>query len=319
MTTVASQRLIDAAAALAPADRALLNLLVTRGLDNDSLARLSRMTAAAIVARRERMVHRLSDELGLPADQVRGRLVKLAVAPPQPRSDAEPVTPLNGNGARPPAGGPLDAAPGQPGPSPQRSKRKLLVSAAVAGLGIAATVAVLLTSATAKHARGAPATVSTPFASTASTLTQAPPALITTPAHPAAPAHHRANHRRAAHRQSRGVHHSAAASRAQPLTILPGATAKATGSVALAGTASHPRLVLKITGRIAATDGHYEAWLYNSILDSAPLVRLRMGVASFNVALPRGYRRYHWIDISFQPPGLVNDSGQSVMRASVPR
>jgi hypothetical protein len=77
--------------------------------------------------------------------------------------------------------------------------------------------------------------------------------------------------------------------------------------------------VLKITGRIAATDGHYEAWLYNSILDSAPLVRLRMGVASFNVALPRGYRRYHWIDISFQPPGLVNDSGESVMRASVPR
>jgi hypothetical protein len=44
-----------------------------------------------------------------------------------------------------------------------------------------------------------------------------------------------------------------------------------------------------------------------------------MGVASFKVALPRDYRRYHWIDISFQPPGLVNDSGESVMRASVPR
>jgi hypothetical protein len=39
MTTVATQRLIDAAAALEEADRALLNLLVTRGLDNDALAR----------------------------------------------------------------------------------------------------------------------------------------------------------------------------------------------------------------------------------------------------------------------------------------
>jgi hypothetical protein len=194
------------------------------------------------------------------------------------------------------------AVPEQTGPSEHRSKRKLLVTAAVAGLGIAAVVIVLLGSASTKHARHAPVTSSTATAPTPSTLTAAGPAAITTPAHPKQPGHDR----------------PAAGAYRQRLATLPGGALHAAGSVALAGTAAHPRLTLQITGLIGAHNGHYEAWLYNSILDSVPLIRLRYGVANFTVALPRDYRRYQWIDISFQPPGMVNDSGESVMRASLP-
>ncbi len=283
------------------------------------------MNAAAIVARRERIVHRLSDQLGLPPDQVRDALDEIRVAALQPPADAEPDTPANGNVAAPLAGTPPSAdtpppgalpaasdgalgaagdvaVPEQTGPSEHRSKRKLLVTAAVAGLGIAAVVIVLLGSASTKHARHAPVTSSTATAPTPSTLTAAGPAAITTPAHPKQPGHDR----------------PAAGAYRQRLATLLGGALHAAGSVALAGTAAHPRLTLQITGLIGAHNGHYEAWLYNSILDSVPLIRLRYGVANFTVALPRDYRRYQWIDISFQPPGMVNDSGESVMRASLP-
>jgi hypothetical protein len=305
LTTVATQRLIAASAALDPADRALLNLLVTRGLDNDSLARFSRVDTAAIVARRERIVHRLSDELGLPPDQVRGALDELAAAALQPPHAGNPATPPNGNGAPPATGAatsPGAATPDQAGPPERRFTRKRLVSAAVAGVGIVAVVVALLASASTRNPRQVPLAGSSAAPPTPTNLTPARAAPIVTPAHTKAPAQRRA----------------AAGSPTRRLATLPGATSPATGSVALAGTSAHPRLTLHIKGLIAAHGGHYEAWLYNTILDSTPLVRLRDGVTSFTARLPHDYHRYRWIDISLQHQGTVNNSGESVMRAHVP-
>ena len=45
MQSLATRRLIDAAATLEAADRALLNLWVNRGFDSDRLAALSRLEA----------------------------------------------------------------------------------------------------------------------------------------------------------------------------------------------------------------------------------------------------------------------------------
>jgi hypothetical protein len=103
-----------------------------------------------------------------------------------------------------------------------------------------------------------------------------------------------------------------------PLAALPGGVAKATGAVVL--TRDGRKLKLKLTVRElpAAHRGHYEVWLYDSIIDAKPLGRLAARVQHLTVTLPSGARHYRWIDISFQPAGFVNHSGVSVLRAGNP-
>jgi hypothetical protein len=60
MSHLATQRLLQASASLAPADRALLNLWVNRGLDDEQLAELTGMNAEAVRARRDGIVSALS-------------------------------------------------------------------------------------------------------------------------------------------------------------------------------------------------------------------------------------------------------------------
>jgi hypothetical protein len=90
------------------------------------------------------------------------------------------------------------------------------------------------------------------------------------------------------------------------------------GSVKLSGPVKHLRLNLRVIGLPVARDGHYEMWLYNSVLDSQPLARLRNGHHRLTVSLPGSARHYRWIDISFQPVGVINHSGESELRASNP-
>lgn len=78
MSSVAATQLIDAAATLGPADRALLNLWVHRGLDDGALAGLSHLSVGAIQARRRMMVERLSADLELAPESVGDALQALA-------------------------------------------------------------------------------------------------------------------------------------------------------------------------------------------------------------------------------------------------
>ena len=103
-----------------------------------------------------------------------------------------------------------------------------------------------------------------------------------------------------------------------PLAGLPGGLMHASGSVKLSGKLKHLKLNLTVSGLPGAHAGHYEVWLYNSVIDSQPLARLRNGHHRLTARLPRNVRHYRWIDISFQPVGAVNHSGESELRASNP-
>ena len=103
-----------------------------------------------------------------------------------------------------------------------------------------------------------------------------------------------------------------------PFAGLPGGRLRASGSVRLSGTLKHLKLNVTVSGLPTADAGHFEVWLYNSVIDSEPLGRLRNGHHRLRARLPRDVRHYRWIDISFQPLGVVNHSGESELRASNP-
>ncbi len=170
----------------------------------------------------------------------------------------------------------------------------------VLGLVLVAIVAIILVSVlgsgSAKHPRLAarPAPSSTPTAPAPAPTTPAPPSPVRSPSPTAPPP----------------PSHS--------LGALPGGLGHATGTVLLLGPRRHLRLRLTVRHLPAVHGGHYEVWLYNSILDSDPLARLGSGVTKVTLRLPSNAPRFRWIDVSFQPTGLVNHSGESVLRAANP-
>jgi hypothetical protein len=325
MSSLATRRLIDAAAKLQPAERALLNLWVNRGLDDGRLAQLTGLSPEALHTRRVLIVGRLSDELGLPPAEVEDALATIAASAGehvalspngQPHTDL-PAAPASANGTHPAivtadlepiaftdAGAP--AAGAQSGRA-GAGRRRRAIWAAMAGLVLAlivVLVAVLANSGGATHRATAakPRTTTTAAAATSPTVTAPaePNPVTTTPKN--------------AHIPTR----LAGGPRALPLAGLPGGLGKAHGSVQLFGPLKHLRLKLRVRGLRRPNDGHYEVWLFNSIVDSRPLGRLRNGVHVVALRLPARARHYRWIDISFQPTGLVNHSGESELRASNP-
>jgi hypothetical protein len=102
------------------------------------------------------------------------------------------------------------------------------------------------------------------------------------------------------------------------LSTLPGGPAGVTGSIGLTGPAAAPRLVISAAGLPAAGTGHYEVWLYNSVIDSRALASLGTSGGSVTVPLPAHYLHYHWIALSLEPAGSTGHSGLSVLRAAVP-
>jgi hypothetical protein len=73
-----------------------------------------------------------------------------------------------------------------------------------------------------------------------------------------------------------------------------------------------------IRGLPQATHGHYEVWLYNSLVYSEPVGQIDAPADSVSFPLRANANRYHSIDISFQPVGAVFDSGESVLRGANP-
>jgi hypothetical protein len=344
MTRFATGRLTEASATLEPAQRALLNLWVNHGLDDEALARLSRLDVVTVAARRTQIVERLSTELGLPPTEVRGALDEIAASSHDALAAHRHAGPTNGAVPEPevsetaaPAAGasqtpaPAAGAPQTPAPAAGETAgegpalpteeavpktrlfgRRTWIALLVLGIVLVVVVVVALASADGSHppsgTRSTPASPGpTPTTATAPTSPNPPAASSTSPS--PGPGRGRRPRRRAA---GPAPAHS-------PLIVLPGAGPEAGGSVVLLGPRSHPRIEVTVRGLITAQGGHYEAWLYNSILDSNPLAGVRSPSSHTTVRLPRDYRRFRWIDISFQPTGMVNDSGESVLRAATPR
>lgn len=306
MASLATHRLIDAAAQLDAADRALLNLWVNRGLDDKRLTELTGMSVAALQARREKIVTRLAAALGLPDVDVRGALQgispeKEALTATAPNGVTEAPPSLNGTAvvkaeappaeAEAPPSGP-DAVPPPDDSADAPGRRRWLWAGIVAAALMAAVVIALVASGGSSPPARRAATARTP--STATTATQTPTAAAPTPAHPTG------------------------GPVPVPFAGLPGGLMHASGAVKLSGPIGHLKLNLTVKGLPAAHHGHYEVWLYNTVIDSQPLGRLRNGRPRLTVRLPGNARHYRWIDISFQPVGVVNHSGESELRASNP-
>jgi hypothetical protein len=310
----ATRRLIDASASLDSADRALLNIWINRGLDDAAMARMTGLSEETIAERRDRVVAHLSDELGLPPEHVRSALTEIAVLPDSPPDvpDSLPIlpdrpadvpdspadapdSPADGHSAPPvvadpdraPAPTPT-AAEADAAPPPRRRRRGAWSALAVGGVIVAVVLVIALESGgsgqrpAAAHSRTRPSAQTVP----------------STPTTTGAPS---------------------AQSSAEPLAALPGGASQgATGTVLLDRSSSNLRLNLRVSNLPPAVHGHYEIFLYDTLVSSEPLGRLRTGVTQLSVPLPGDARRYPWIDISLQPPGAVFDSGDSILRATNP-
>lgn len=254
---LASQRLIAATAELDPAERALLNLWVNRGFDDEAIARLIHSDTGAIAARRAAVVQSLSRILGLPPDQVAPALDELAQS-----ARASRTTPVQERVAAASA-----ELPEQP--RKRRRRRGWLGLFALAIVAVIAIVAAAGGGGGHKHR-----VVDRP------------------PAPPVAP-------------QPKPV----------ALAGLPGGPAGVGGTVAVLGAR---RLRVAVAGLPVRASGHYELWLYNSILDAEPLAGVTAPAGSAVVTLPADFARYRWLDVSFQPVGVIEHSGESVLRAALP-
>jgi Anti-sigma-K factor rskA len=268
MIDSATARMNDAAASLEPADRALLNLWLNRGLDDAAVARMTGMGVETVANRRSRIVEHLSDLLGLPPDDVRRALTETTpaagVSPPADVSPAAKVGPAvvvglpTANGT---ATAPVDTGTG----STSRRRRRPWAAFALLGIVVAAVLLITLGS----NGSG---------------------------------------------RQRRPVPRSAGA----PLVALPGSSVHGTGTVTVTETSPDLRLNLSISNLPKMSGAHYEVWLYDSVVNSEDVGRLRDGVTHMSLRLPKGARRYRWIDISIQPTGQVFHSGESVLRSANP-
>ncbi len=336
MERVATTRLIEAAATLSAADRALLNMWLHRGLPDDALARMAGLDRGTVTARKLDIVDHLSATLGLPPYEViaalnaitGGRTADLAVpagAPLRPvpaepeRVPAEPPSVPADRGPvatavpapppvllsqrrppRPPAPRAASPVPVMPPAAPAPRRRATLPPLPVVRLRRPRTL--WLSGTALLLAIGAAAT------------------LLATGSVP------RAGHPVASHSGS-GLFRTveivtrrltpAPTGLVRNLTPLPGGPVGATADMSLATKGDRATLRLRASGLPAAGGGHYEVWLYSTIIDSEALGTLRSG-SWVAFPIPPGARRYRWIDVSLQPPGGSSNSGESVLRAPNP-
>ncbi|MGA2014468.1 MAG: hypothetical protein ABSH51_28620 [Solirubrobacteraceae bacterium] len=394
MPSLATRRLISASATLDPADRALLNLWVNRGLDDHALSRLTGISPDALHSRRDRIVQRLAAELGLPPADVRRALDEIAASTaPGERADdglervgallerhpaflvAVPVGAWAGSEGRT---GPGDeAGPGVTADDTGAASANGHHAGNGASSDNGAVVAGLLAGPAAAHliftgGRPVPAPAAPPIDHLRLVNAQAPearPAGSSPPPRPpdASPPTGHDRRRRSIliatavllialvailiaalsggsatprHRPSTTTSHTTpaaaaptvAASRTTPASAsapvipgstralggLPGGLSAVHGAVALAGSAPNLELRLTVSALPAVSGAHYEAWLFNSVVDSQPLGAVPAGASTTAYPLPASAARYEWIDISLQPTGVINHSGESQLRAANP-
>lgn len=274
MSDFATARINDAAASLEPADRALLNLWLNRGLDDAAVARMTGMGVETVANRRTRIVEHLSDLLGVAPNDVHRALTEPAPADVSPAarvSTATGVSPATATALHPAAlAGPsrvngTATAPVDTGTQSTSRRRRWAAFALVGAVVVAAAALITLGSNGPGRHRG-------PAARPAST----------------------------------------------PLTALPGSSGHGTGTVIVTQKSPNLRLNLSVRNLPAVPHAHYEVWLYDSVVNSEDVGRLRDGVTHLSLRLPSDARRYRWIDISIQPTGQVFHSGESVLRSANP-
>ncbi len=334
--SISTRRLIAATSALDPASRAMLNLWLHRGLSDAQIAQFIGTTPEGVAARREALVSTLANELEASPQEVQESVDQLAasredppasetaaesaLAPPEQPAPAE--EPPESRATVAPAGpaavaekekaaepeheheepgeesstAPPGAPPASPGASesfPEATAGRRRPSRTVALIIVLALLALLLL-------------ISVLLAGS-SKSTSAPKSV---PSSRAAPSAGTARPPRAAAPRPRPP-------RVLHLRPLGRATPSAEGLVTLIrATGGVTRLRLTVN-RLPPPprSAVYGVWLYNSVLDAAPLAILRPAGRPINVRLPPRFARYRFVDVSVQPIGSYYHSGQSVLRA----
>jgi hypothetical protein len=92
--------------------------------------------------------------------------------------------------------------------------------------------------------------------------------------------------------------------------LVPLGAVKASGTAKVAGN----KLQLQANG---LPSGHYEVWLYNSILDARSIGKADGSRVNLTVDLPGNWKRFRFVDISREPrDGNLSHSGESMLRVA---
>jgi hypothetical protein len=325
---VATARLIEAAATLDPASRALLNMWLHRGLPDAALAQMAGVETQAVTARKLDIVEHLSERLGLPPYEI---VAALGVITPRraapPRSTPAVATPRSTPAVATPRSTPAVAAPRSTAAAPRAAEPQVPPPPAVR-LRRGRRALGHLTGTTRLDWRARRRTLEflVPILAVAALL------LVTllpqgggargrdAPAHahrPGFPARAGAS-RNVPVRPRSGAGGPATVVPPVPLAPMPGLRAEARGRVAVVSWRGRLALRLTVAGLPALASGHYVVWLYTTVIDSKQLGRLLEDRQSVTLSLPPGAAGYRWIDVSLQPAGDMVNSGESVLRAANP-
>jgi len=323
--SIPTRRLIAATSALDPASRAMLNLWLHRGLSDAQIAEFIGTTPAGVAARREALVSTLATELEASPQEVQESVDQLAASredPPasEPAAESAPGPPEQPAPAEEPPESGATVAPTGPAavaekekaaePEPEqpgeesfpeatagrrRPSRTVALIVVLALLALLLLISVLLagSSKSTSAPKSVPSSRGAPSAGTA----RPPRAAAPRPPRAAAP---RPTPPRVLHLRPVGR----ATSSAEGLVTL----IRSTGGV------TRLRLTVRHL-RPPPRSAVYGVWLYNSVLDAAPLAILRPAGRPINVRLPPRFARYRFVDVSVQPIGSYYHSGQSVLRA----
>lgn len=310
MERVATARLIEAAATLDPASRALLNMWLHRALPDAELARMAGLEPAAVTARKLDIIEHLSEQLRLPPYEIvaaLGTITREPAAAPVHANGAPPKQPPPRRQAHATAESrvpPLPAVRLRRGRSAlghltgttrldSRARRRAL-EFLIPTLMVAAILLVTLL----PQGGGADSRDVPPGAR-----------------RPGLPARADAGRRVAAPRSS--VRRARADPPPARLAPIPGLRGGAGGRVQVLTRGGRRMLLVAVRGLPTAAGGRYVAWLYTTVIDSAPLGPLP-ATGSAMLRLPPDAARFDWIDVSFQPAGDTLDSGESVLRSPNP-
>jgi hypothetical protein len=290
---------------LDPANRALLDLSLRRGMRPEEISELLGTDAESVIVAREQALEQLATQLGMgdvsEIDQVRTRLAELPAEawtppPPEPAEERPPlklVTPAEG----PPR-------PDEPAEPPQTQKqRRSRMPLLLTLLALAAVVLVIVLASSGGGGNNSASHAPAPSK-------PAQPGGKPNPAKPARPS---------------GTPNPAKPKPANPapasgpqakLAPVAGSAHGATGTAALLD--GGKRLRIAVSGLPDPHGGAYEVWLYNSVIDAHSLVTEKGTSAKLDLKLPANASRWHYVDISLEPAdGNPNHSGDSVLRVAL--
>jgi hypothetical protein len=288
---------------LDPANRALLDLSLRRGMRPEEISEMLGTDTEAVIVAREQALEQLAKQLGMgdvsEIDHVRTRLAELpaeAWTPPPPEPAEDPQRPplkLVAPGERPER--PESTKP----PRKQRGNRMplLLTLVALAGLVL---VVVLASSGGGDNrtASSAPA---------ASKPVQPQPPKPKPKPKPAPPS---------AKKPPQPAKPAPASGPQAKLAPVAGSAHGAAGTAALLD--GGRRLRIAVSGLPDPHGGAYEVWLYNSVIDAHSLVTEKGTSVKLDLKLPANASRWHFVDISLEPAdGNPNHSGASVLRVAL--